>query len=99
VTGQTFDAQQKRRLTTGALVSALSIAAMFWWGVHFHVFGSDISFSAQPEQIGLVVLIVIAVFGVGYAMAGLPGGIRLVLGFMVLLVAAYLVGVVRLLLT
>jgi hypothetical protein len=85
----------QRQLITGAVIAASAIGATFWWGVHFHVFGSDINLAAHPEQLGLPILIAVAVFGGAYAVSGLAGAIRMVGGFFLLLAGAYLIGVVR----
>lgn len=85
----------QRQLITGAIIATCAIGAAFWWGIHFHVFGSDINYAAHPEQLGLPILIAVAVFGGVYAVSGLAGAIRIVGGFFLLVVGANLIGVVR----
>ena len=85
----------QRQLITGAVVAALAIGGMFWWGLHFHVFGRDLNLAAHPEQLGVPILIAVAVFGGAYAVSGLSGAVRIVGGFLLLLAGAYLIGVVR----
>jgi NO-binding membrane sensor protein with MHYT domain len=64
----------------GSIIIGCSVAAFFWWGMHFAVFDSDIDWLGRPEQVALPILIVVAAFGAGYAIGGKNFGVRASLG-------------------
>ncbi|OYX37675.1 MULTISPECIES: hypothetical protein [unclassified Sphingomonas] len=79
----------------GASIIGASIAAAFWWGVHFRVFGSKIEWVNHPEQIGFVGWILAGAFGAGFMLGGARTGIKALISLAVLVVAAAVIGAIR----
>ena len=82
-----------RRLLVGTALTCGSLALFFWWGFHFRLFGSQITFSAL--QIGFAGWLVPSLFGFGYAFGGWRAGIKVAGGFSLVMCAAVGIGFAR----
>lgn len=58
----------------GLTIIVISIALFFWWGSHFHVFGTRLVFNAA--QIGFFGWLLLGTFGVGFIAGGWRSGLR-----------------------
>ena len=85
----------RTRTIIGTSIIACAVAAFFWWGTHFAVFGSDIDWLGRPEQLALPLLLVVAAFGAGVALGGPRLGARASLWAAMIFVAAAVLGAVR----
>jgi hypothetical protein len=75
---------------------AISVGGLFWWGSHFHLFGTDIDWSGQPvEYVGFFAWMVIGAYGAGYAYGGRRRGIQTAGGLFITFVFAAAIGAVR----
>jgi len=80
----------------GLATMALSMAAFFWWGVHFHVFGSAIDFGRRPVELGgFFGWILVMTFGLGLTRGGLVPGFKAAAVFVALGAIAALIGFLR----
>ena len=79
----------------GASIIATSIAAAFFWGVHFRVFGSKIEWLNKPEQIGFMGWILAGAFGAGFMLGGARAGMKAVIWVAVLIVGPAVIGAIR----
>jgi hypothetical protein len=84
-----------RRAIVGGLIVVGAAATFFWWGFHFHVFGSDIDWLNHPAQLGFPALIVIAAFGAAYPSGGWRSGLKAMSWTAGLLLAATIIGQAR----
>ena len=86
---------ERTRAMIGSGIIACSVAALFWWGTYFEVFGSDIDWLGRPEQLGLPLFVVIGAFGAGFIIGGSRSGVRASLWTAGIFVAAAAIGTVR----
>ena len=86
---------ERSHILFGFLITGVAIAAFFWWGMHFAIFGSDIDWIARPEQLGMPLLIILGAFGAGYASGGARTGIKALVWSSAILGAAVLIGLIR----
>jgi NhaP-type Na+/H+ or K+/H+ antiporter len=85
----------RSRAIIGCGIIACGVAAFFWWGTHFEVFGSDIDWVSKPEQLALPLLLMIGAFGAGFAVGGSRSGAKASLWTAVLFIAAAIIGIIR----
>jgi ABC-type amino acid transport system permease subunit len=87
---------EAQRKWTGVAIVAGSIALFFWWGIHFHVFGSKFDVKGRPiETLGFFGWIAAALFGSGYAAGGVRSGLKAVATFLALMAVATILGILR----
>lgn len=86
---------ERSRILIGFLIAVFAIAAFFWWGTHFAIFGTDIDWIARPVQLGTPLLTILGAFGAGFASGGARLGIKALIWTSAILGAAILVGVIR----
>lgn len=84
-----------KQVAIGGLIIGAAVAMLFWWGFHFHVFGSDIDWLKHPAQLGFPAFIVIGGFGAGYLLGGYRTGFKAMAWTAGLLLAAILIGMIR----
>ena len=74
----------------GTIIIVCSLALFFWWGDHFHVFGSKMALNVA--LVGFFGWIMLAMFGVGYALGGWRAGLAVVAFSAVFIAACAAVG-------
>lgn len=94
-TGHTAHSRKVRQVILGGLIVVATVAALFWWGFHFQVFGSAIDWLGQPAQLGFPALIAVGAFGAGYCAGGRNTGLKALAWAAGLMLAAILLGIVR----
>jgi hypothetical protein len=82
-----------QRPLIGVAIIAASLLMVFWWGVHFKVFGGVIR--PNLSTAGFLFWIASGMFGVGYASSGVPGGLKASGCFILLVAVALALGVAR----
>jgi hypothetical protein len=67
----------RKEALVGFSTMALALASFFWWGIHFQVFGSQISWSERPvETGGFFGWLVLGAYGAGYTTGGSKRALR-----------------------
>jgi len=81
-------AQRQERI--GIAIALLSLGMFFWWGIHFHVFGTkpDLSFGT----FGFIFWLAAMAFGTGYTAGGWRTGAKTAVQFCMLLLVAWCIG-------
>jgi hypothetical protein len=70
---------ERRQALVGLAIITGSITLLFWWGLHFRIFGSRITFSLP--QVGFLGWLMLGVFGSGYIGGGWRAGLKAAGGF------------------
>jgi hypothetical protein len=81
----------QRRSLIGLAIMCGSMAALFLWGHHFHLFGHAVRLGVQ--SVGLFGWLAASAFGAGYTREGAKGGLKWLASVLVVMVAAMAFGV------
>jgi hypothetical protein len=90
-----MDKTNKAQAAIGAGTILCAVAALFWWGTHFEVFGRDIDWLGRPEQLVMPLLLVVAAFGAGLMLGGPRLGVRISVWTAVIFIGLAALGAVR----
>ena len=82
-----------QRTFTSLSITVGSLCAFFWWGHHFEMFGEEIRFDGL--NLGFFAFPLLAIFGSGWGVGGMKGGLLAAGGVAMLFAIAFGIGVLQ----